>query len=65
MGPETIKFSVFYENEMKKIVTVHITKDQDEADGFIIAARIGKALYPYSMIVRIQFMGVVKEENEG
>lgn len=63
MGPATIKFSVLYENDRENIIKVHVNKDQDEADGLIMAARAAKATYPWSMIMQIRFEGVVKEDE--
>ena len=63
MGPAIIKFSVLYENDTEKTIKVHVNKDQNEADGLIMAARVAKALYPLSMIVQIRFEGVDKEEE--
>ena len=62
MGPAVLIFDARYENEQIKRIKVHIGKDHDEADGFIMAARTAKALNPYSMITALIFIEAKEEE---
>lgn len=50
-------FKVLYESGQLKTVRVHIKDDQDEADGFIMAARAGKAAVKSSSMHLMQFEG--------
>ena len=54
-GPAKLGFTITYDDQSTKVVKVHISKDQSEVDGFIMAARAGKAVYPNSDINNINF----------
>ena len=62
MGPATLKFAVTYEDGSGKDIKVHISKDQDEADGMIMAIRAGKAAYKDYPIVSAHFNGCYKDD---
>lgn len=62
MGPAKLKFRVLYEGESSKEFIVHISKDQDEADGMMMAIRAGKAENPYSPLKSVHFNGVVYDD---
>lgn len=62
MGPAKLRFQIAYEDKTVKFANIHISKDQDEADGMIMAVRCGKDENPYSPLKAVEFIEVFEDE---